>query len=95
MHNSSYPTSNLATDSVSTPGPAGERMASNDDKISASHAPSAQVPETQPATNQPHHHHHHHHHEELQVIPIDQEAIIDAEHIDLSWRSWVRFHSTR
>lgn len=28
--------------------------------------------------------------EELEVVPIEQEAIQDAYHVHLSWRSWVR-----
>jgi len=31
----------------------------------------------------------HHHHKEINVIPIEQEAVQDAVHIDLTWRSWV------
>lgn len=29
------------------------------------------------------------HHKELHVIPIEEEAVEDAYHIDLTWRSWV------
>ncbi|KAJ9161040.1 MFS general substrate transporter [Coniochaeta hoffmannii] len=31
----------------------------------------------------------HHHHKEINVIPIEQEAVQDAVHIDLTWRSWL------
>lgn len=27
------------------------------------------------------------------IVPIDEEAVQDAHHIDLSWRSWVRTYS--
>ena len=32
---------------------------------------------------------HHRRHRENEVLPIEQEAVQDAVHIDLSWRSWV------
>lgn len=30
------------------------------------------------------------HHKELHVVPIEEEAVDDAYHINLTWRSWVR-----
>lgn len=38
---------------------------------------------------------HHHHHKEINVLPLEQEAVQDAVHIQLTWRSWVwrRTHS--
>lgn len=33
---------------------------------------------------------HHHHHREFNVIPIEQEAVQDAVHVNLTWKSWVR-----
>jgi hypothetical protein len=37
-----------------------------------------------------HREHYRHHHETMRIIPIEEEAVTDAVHIDLSWRSWVR-----
>lgn len=34
------------------------------------------------------------HHKEMHVVPIEEEALEDAYHIDLTWRSWVRLFST-
>ncbi|KAH8901812.1 MFS general substrate transporter [Coniochaeta sp. PMI_546] len=33
--------------------------------------------------------HHHHHHREINVLPLEQEAVQDAVHIQLTWRSWL------
>ncbi len=35
-------------------------------------------------------HEQHHHFKHLEVRPIQEEAVDNAVHIDLSWRSWVR-----
>lgn len=34
-------------------------------------------------------HHDHHHHRVLEPVPIEQEAVEDAVHVKLGWRSWV------
>lgn len=34
-------------------------------------------------------HSEHHHHKEIHPIPIEQEAVQDAVHVQLGWRSWV------
>lgn len=31
----------------------------------------------------------HQHHKEIHVLPIDEEALEDVHHINLTWRSWV------
>ena len=35
------------------------------------------------------HHHHHGHADELDIVPIEEEAVRNAVHINLSWRSWL------
>ena len=40
-------------------------------------------------------HQHRRYYDERKVIPIEEEAVTDAVHIDLSWRSWVRNSSRR
>ncbi|OAA59098.1 Major facilitator superfamily domain, general substrate transporter [Niveomyces insectorum RCEF 264] len=37
----------------------------------------------------PQHHHHHHHVPELDIVPLEEEAVSGAVHINLSWRSWL------
>ena len=34
-------------------------------------------------------HDHHHHGLDARIVPIQQEAVEDARHINLSWRSWL------
>lgn len=44
------------------------------------------------AENLPHSHGHDHghdHHDELDVVPLEEEAVRNAVHINLSWRSWL------
>jgi hypothetical protein len=33
--------------------------------------------------------HHHYAKNDFTIVPIEEEAVQDAHHIDLSWRSWV------
>lgn len=40
-------------------------------------------------TGQSPHEYRHHHFKEIDVAPIQEEALRDAVHIELSWRSWV------
>ena len=39
------------------------------------------------APNQDNHDHHYRH--DARIVPIQQEAVEDARHINLSWRSWL------
>jgi hypothetical protein len=32
---------------------------------------------------------HHHGHEELEVVPLQEEALQDSGHVRLSWRTWL------
>jgi hypothetical protein len=32
---------------------------------------------------------HHKAHSDAHIVPIEQEVVEDARHVDLSWRSWV------
>jgi hypothetical protein len=34
-------------------------------------------------------HDHHHYGLDARIVPIQQEAVEDAKHINLSWRSWL------
>ena len=60
-------------------------MASESDK--AGEKPSAT--HVQDTIDANHDHHQHGHHKEFNPVPLSEEAITDAFHIDLSWRSWV------
>ncbi|CAK7237427.1 hypothetical protein SCUCBS95973_009956 [Sporothrix curviconia] len=51
------------------------------DTVHAEHAPHA--------PHAPHALHHHHHDHEADIVPIEEEAVRNAVHIDLSWRSWL------
>jgi hypothetical protein len=59
-------------------------MAADDEKIEP-----AQVTEEQQHTAVKQEHHGHHF-KQIEVPTLEQEAVQDAVHIDLSWRSWVR-----
>ncbi|CAK7213693.1 hypothetical protein SBRCBS47491_001892 [Sporothrix bragantina] len=49
-------------------------------------APAVDTVDTVHAEHAPHHHHHH---EEADIMPIEEEAVRNAVHINLSWRSWL------
>ncbi|KAK3393976.1 major facilitator superfamily domain-containing protein [Podospora didyma] len=60
---------------------------SDDQKVDLPY--SQQEEHTVPPMNEVEHHHHGDHEKRLVVIPIEEEAVQEAKHVSLGWRSWL------